>query len=184
MLILVQNLSKMPELYMHPDEKAHTHEHGENGDDFEDDSESEHSTGHHGHNDNSGSHNITIDIPGKIDVCVHKNVAYKVSKHSVCKPKPMFKREVVCLYHTDEQKAGDSSSSKNIYHLLTYSFSTVGAVLFAATIVLVAAIIIVQYKRRQLLATQMITQEQKISIMKQTGYINPTYKFFDKQIDG
>ena len=66
MLILVQNLSKMPELYMHPDEKAHTHEHGENGDDFEDDSESEHSTGHHGHNDNSGSHNITIDIPGKI----------------------------------------------------------------------------------------------------------------------
>lgn len=75
----------------------------------------------------------------------------------------------------------DSNSSHVTYHKLIYSFS---AVLIAAILVLVAAIIIVQLKRRQLIKAHLLTEEQKIAVMKQIGYVNPTYKFFDKQNDG
>ena len=85
---------------------------------------------------------------------------------------------------TDEQKMEDGSTSgQNIYRPLIYSFAAVGGVLLTATLVLVGAILIVQYKRRQLLNAHILTQEQKIAIMKQTGYVNPTYKFFDKHND-
>ena len=85
---------------------------------------------------------------------------------------------------TARQNRDENPNSDSEYRPLIYSFAIVGGVLVAATLVLVAAILIVQYKRRRLLATQLLTQEQKIAIMKQTGYINPTYNFFDKQNDG
>lgn len=73
------------------------------------------------------------------------------------------------------------SNSSHIYQKLIYSFS---AVLVAAILVLVAAIIIVRLKRRQLIKAHLLPEEQKIAVMKQIGYVNPTYKFFDKQNDG
>ena len=84
----------------------------------------------------------------------------------------------------DAEGQGSQGDSGHIYRPIIYSFAAVGGVLVAATLVLVMAILVVQRKRRQLLAAQLLTQEQKIAIMKQTGYVNPTYKFFDKHNDG
>lgn len=75
----------------------------------------------------------------------------------------------------------DSNPSHDIYQKLTYSLFTV---LIAAILVLVAAIIIVRLKRKQLITAHLLTEEQKIAVMKQIGYVNPTYKFFDKRNDG
>lgn len=82
---------------------------------------------------------------------------------------------------SDENTQNDSNSSHVTYQNLIYSFS---AVLIAAILVLIAAIIIVYLKRRQLNKAHLLTEEQKIAVMKQIGYVNPTYKFFDKQNDG
>lgn len=83
----------------------------------------------------------------------------------------------------EEKPEDDSTSGHKIYRPLIYTFAAVGGVLLTAMLVLVGAILIVQYKRRQLLNAQILTQDQKIAIMKQTGYVNPTYKFFDKHND-
>jgi hypothetical protein len=82
-----------------------------------------------------------------------------------------------------QSRDGDADTSNDIYPLLFYSFATVGGVLLVAVLVLLAAILMVRYKRQHLLESQLLTKEQKISIMKQTGYVNPTYKFLDMQND-
>lgn len=82
-----------------------------------------------------------------------------------------------------EDNSDDSSDSSNTYRTLIYTFTAIGGVMVAAALVLVVAILAVQHKRRKLLASQLLTQEQKIAIMKQTGYVNPTYKFFDQHKD-
>ena len=45
-----------------------------------------------------------------------------------------------------------------------------------AALVILAAAVMLQHKRRQLAASKLQTQDQKIAIMKETGYVNPTYK--------
>ena len=46
--------------------------------------------------------------------------------------------------------------------------------------VLVIAISVVRLKSTSSSkGTPLLTEEEKIAVMKQTGYVNPTYKFFD-----
>ena len=66
---------------------------------------------------------------------------------------------------------------------LVYSFITVIFALVVAISVIVIAIFIVKHKRQKLLAPQLQTQDQKIATMKDTGYINPTYKLLNEQDD-
>ena len=88
------------------------------------------------------------------------------------------------LFSTDNSQQRNSSLRHgDFYHLTIYSFLAAGGILSTIIVVLVVAILLMQYTRRKFLTSQLLTKEQKIAIMKQTGYVNPTYTFFDKHID-
>jgi hypothetical protein len=79
--------------------------------------------------------------------------------------------------HADDELSTEATGSGNRLHQsLIYSFATVGFALVVAALVILAAAVMLQHKRRQLAASKLQTQDQKIAIMKETGYVNPTYK--------
>ena len=69
-----------------------------------------------------------------------------------------------------------TGSGNRLHQSLIYSFAIVGFALVVAALVILAAAVMLQHKRRQLAASKLQTQDQKIAIMKETGYVNPTYK--------
>ena len=91
-----------------------------------------------------------------------------------------------CDSSTAEQTTAASSEDEDdsfITYMLIYFFSTLGSLLVLAIIILSIAIIILRMRNRSSNYTPLLSEEEKIAVMKQTGYVNPTYKFFDHAKD-
>jgi len=59
---------------------------------------------------------------------------------------------------------------------------TIGGILVVIIFFLIGAILVVKH-RNQERDIPLLSEEKKIAIMKQTGYVNPTYKFFDQTVE-
>ena len=67
--------------------------------------------------------------------------------------------------------------------MLIYFFATLGSLLLLTILVLSIAIVVLRLKNsRTPKDTPLLSEEDKIAVMKQTGYVNPTYKFFDSNV--
>ena len=67
-----------------------------------------------------------------------------------------------------------------ITYMLIYFFVTLGSLLLLTILVLTIAIVVLRMRSsRTPKDTPLLSEEEKIAVMKQTGYVNPTYKFFD-----
>ena len=67
--------------------------------------------------------------------------------------------------------------------MLVYFFATLGSLLLLTILVLSVAIVVLRLKNsRTPKDTPLLSEEDKIAVMKQTGYVNPTYKFFDSNV--
>ena len=58
-----------------------------------------------------------------------------------------------------------------------------GSLLVIIIVILIISIMAVRRKRSSLQDSPLLSEEQKVAIMKQSGYVNPTYKFFDQVND-
>ena len=65
-------------------------------------------------------------------------------------------------------------------YIVTYTFATIGGVLVVIIFFLIVAILMVRHQKNK---KCLLSEEQKIAVMKQTGYVNPTYKFFDQTVE-
>ena len=67
-----------------------------------------------------------------------------------------------------------------ITYMLIYFFVTLGSLLLLTILVLSIAIIVLRMRSSRIPKdTPLLSEEEKVAVMKQTGYVNPTYKFFD-----
>ena len=67
--------------------------------------------------------------------------------------------------------------------MLIYFFTTLGSLLLLTIIVLFIAIVALRMRNRTPKDTPLLSEDDTIAVMKQTGYVNPTYKFFDRVKD-
>ena len=67
-------------------------------------------------------------------------------------------------------------------YVVTYTFATIGGVL-VIIIFLIVAILVVRHRKNKKCDPPLLSEEQKIAVMKQTGYVNPTYKLFDQTVE-
>ena len=74
----------------------------------------------------------------------------------------------------------DDGSDYAIY-VVIYTFATIGGVLVITIFFLIIAILVVRHRKNTKGDPPLLSEEQKIAVMKQTGYVNPTYKFLTKQ---
>ena len=79
---------------------------------------------------------------------------------------------------TDPESSEDEDGSFFEY-MLIYFFATLGGLLVLTIIVLSIAIVALRARSRTPKDTPLLSEEDKLAVMKQTGYVNPTYKFFD-----
>ena len=68
-------------------------------------------------------------------------------------------------------------------YFVTYTFATIGGVLVIIIFFLIIAILVVRHRKNKKYNPPLLSEEQKIAVMKQTGYVNPTYKLFDQTLD-
>ena len=73
----------------------------------------------------------------------------------------------------------DTTHSKHVF-IATIVLGSLGAVIFCGIIIVGCLIVLIKYRKSRDGGWSRLTEEQKISIMKESGYINPTYKFFDQ----
>jgi hypothetical protein len=67
--------------------------------------------------------------------------------------------------------------------MLIYFFATLGTLLMLTIIVLFITIVALRMRNsRTPKDMPLLSQEEKIAVMKQSGYVNPTYKFFDSSV--
>ena len=85
----------------------------------------------------------------------------------------------LCSFHVPITLESDSGFA--IYNV-TYTFATIGGVQ-VIIIFLIVAILVVRHQKNKKCNLPLISEEQKIAVMKQTGYVNPTYKFFDQTVE-
>ena len=78
-----------------------------------------------------------------------------------------------------EPESPEEDSTTFIEYMLIYFFATLGCLLILAIIVLSIAIIALRSRSCTPKDTPLLSEDDKIAVMKQTGYVNPTYKFFD-----
>ena len=76
----------------------------------------------------------------------------------------------------------DDGSDYAIY-VVIYIFATIGGVLVITIFFLIIAILVVRHRKNTKGDPPLLSEEQKIAVMKQTGYVNPTYKFFDQTVE-
>lgn len=76
----------------------------------------------------------------------------------------------------------DDDSDYAIY-VVIYTFATIGGVLVITIFFLIIAILVVRHRKNTKGDPPLLSEEQKIAVMKQTGYVNPTYKFFDQTVE-
>ena len=87
--------------------------------------------------------------------------------------------------HAEFTTAGSPEDEDNsfITYMLIYFFATLGSLLLLTILVLSIAIVVLRLKNsRTPKDTPLLSEEDKIAVMKQTGYVNPTYKFFDSNV--
>ena len=68
-------------------------------------------------------------------------------------------------------------------YIVTYTFTIIGGVLVIIMIFLIVAILVVRHRKNKKCDSPLLSEEQKIAVMKQTGYVNATYKFFDQTVE-
>ena len=78
----------------------------------------------------------------------------------------------------DQGEEGDQEEKDN--SLMLYTFVTVGLLLLLVVIVLVHLVAIMRCLQSRRRDTPLLSEEEQISILKQIGYLNPTYQFFDQ----
>ena len=78
----------------------------------------------------------------------------------------------------------DGSTEDNddnfITYMLIYFFTTLGSLLLLTIIVLSIAIVALRMRNCTPKDTPLLSEDDTIAVMKQTGYVNLTYKFFDR----
>lgn len=84
-----------------------------------------------------------------------------------------------CTADATEETSSEDEDNSFIEYMLIYFFATLGCLLVLTIIVLSIAIIALRTRSRTPKDTPLLSEEDKIAVMKQTGYVNPTYKFFD-----
>ncbi len=73
-----------------------------------------------------------------------------------------------------------------VVHARDHSFTVllvcgiVSGVLFVMILVIGSVIVIVKYRKYRTKSWNDLNENEKVSAMKQSGYVNPTYEFFDK----
>ena len=85
-----------------------------------------------------------------------------------------------CSFHLPITPEDDSGYA---IYVVTYTFATIGGVLVITIFFLIVAILVVRHRRNKKYDPPLLSEEQKIAVMKQTGYVNPTYKFFDQTVE-
>ncbi len=62
-----------------------------------------------------------------------------------------------------------------------YFFATLGILLTITLVVLIVIVTRLKLSRSKPTKkdTPLLSEQEKIAVMKQSGYVNPTYKFFD-----
>ena len=85
-----------------------------------------------------------------------------------------------CSFHLSITAEDDSGYA---IYIVTYTFATIGGVLVIIIFFLIVAILVVRHRKNKKCDPPLLSEEQKIAVMKQTGYVNPTYKFFDKTVE-
>ena len=76
----------------------------------------------------------------------------------------------------------DEDNSFITYMLIDF-FSILGSLLLLTILVLSVAIVIPRLKNsRTPKDMPFLSEEEKIAVTKQTGYVNPAYKFFDSNV--
>ena len=78
-----------------------------------------------------------------------------------------------------DPESSEEDKTTFIEYMLIYFFATLGCLLILTIIVLSIAIIALRSRGRTPKDTPLLSEDDKIAVMKQTGYVNPTYKFFD-----
>ena len=89
-------------------------------------------------------------------------------------PKILFHSAVFTTESNTEDDDGDF-----VTYMLIYFFITLGSLLLLTVIVLSVAIVVLKMRSRTPKDTPLLSEDEKIAVMKQSGYVNPTYKFFD-----
>ena len=85
-----------------------------------------------------------------------------------------------CSFHLPITPEDDSGYA---IYVVTYTFATIGGVLVVIIFFLIVAILVVRHRKNKKYDLPLLSEEQKIAVMKQTGYVNPTYKFFDQTVE-
>ena len=101
-------------------------------------------------------------------------------------PQPDINKLTLRKFPTTEfTTAGSSEDEDNsfITYMLIYFFATLGSLLLLTILVLGIAIVALRLRSsRTPKDMPLLSEEEKIAVMKQTGYVNPTYKFFDSSV--
>ena len=89
------------------------------------------------------------------------------------------------LYTTEYTTPGSSEDDGNTFitYALIYFFVTLGSLLSLTILVLSITVVVLRMRNgRTPKDTPLLSEEEKIAVMKQTGYVNPTYKFLDSNV--
>ena len=70
-----------------------------------------------------------------------------------------------------------------IMYMLIYFFATLDSLLLVTIFILSVSIVVLRMRKTMSNYKPLLSEEEKITVMKQTGYVNPTYKFFDHAKD-
>jgi hypothetical protein len=90
--------------------------------------------------------------------------------------------EGVILDPSDPQQQEDEESWTYTSAILTYFFLTLGVIIIAFSIVIIAILSINRVNRLrrkgQKVSSPVLSEKEMLEVMKETGYVNPTYRFY------
>ena len=81
----------------------------------------------------------------------------------------------------DPQQPESEDSWTYTYSILTYFFLTLGVIFIAFGVIIVAMVSVNRLRRRrrgQKVNPPVLSEKEMLEMMKATGYVNPTYKFY------
>ena len=87
-----------------------------------------------------------------------------------------------CSFHLHTDVTSEDDFDYATY-IVTCTFATIGGVLVITIFFLIIAMLVVRHRKNTKGDPPLLSEEQKIAVMKQTGYVNPTYKFFDQTVE-
>ncbi len=80
----------------------------------------------------------------------------------------------------EESDEEDEEDERRHRSLLIYTVTTFSVLIILTVVLLVLWVAVVRRRRSLGRHLPLLSEEQKISVLKQTGYVNPTYQFFDQ----